>query len=154
MSNDQQSIYKAALMQHFKQPYNKHTGSFPESFVTARGRNPSCGDDIEVGIKFVSFEALSIIEEAGFRGRGCSVCLASASMMAKVVEQMDLEKASMLVNTMGSWIDDTLAESADLPSELQALDAVKKHPARKKCVMLAWHALNDILKTKLNLAQQ
>lgn len=152
MNNNQQSMYKDALMQHFKYPYNKHTGPFAESFVSARGSNPKCGDDIEVGIEFTSFEASADISKAGFRGRGCSVCLASASMMVKAIEGMSAKQAHDLAKTIHAWVENTLVDEHNIPEDLQALEAVKNHPARKKCVMLAWNALHEVIESKFDKA--
>ena len=150
MNNELKSFYKDALMKHFKHPYNKHVGEFPSGFRIARGRNPKCGDDIEVGIKFQSIQPFSLIEQVSFKGRGCSVCLASASMMVKTIESMDSEDVLSLSEKMQLWVDNKLENEKGIPEELLPLGAVKDHPARKKCVMLAWNALTEIIMDKMD----
>jgi len=129
-------LYKAQLLEHFKKPRNKAAGNLAELQRVARGSNPSCGDDIEVGFNIVN----DIIEPILFRGRGCSVCIASASMMTEVVSGAAPSQAKAIAKQMQLWI---AGEEADIPASLQALDAVRHHPARKKCVMLAWNALSE-----------
>jgi len=72
MSDSQ--LYKAQLLDHFKKPRNKAVGELTTMQVVKRGSNPRCGDDIEVGFCLNN----NTIEPIQFRGRGCSVCIASA----------------------------------------------------------------------------
>ena len=78
------------------------------------------------------------------------MCLASASMMAKVVENMPIEDAQELSNIMHEWINGQDIPEPNIPDELRALAAVKAHSARKKCVLLAWNAVSEIIQTQLS----
>ncbi len=146
MSNT--DLYKAELLKHFKAPQNKHQGKFPDDMQTARGSNPQCGDDVEVGVKFSKGSDYTHISAIGFRGRGCSVCLAAASMMTVAVDGRDIQSASNISELMGQWINNKLEDEQLIPEVLEPLSAVKDHPARKKCVMLSFNAL-DILLNKV-----
>ncbi len=145
MSDDKKSLYKAELMDHFKRPRNKQIGAFPDNMKTARGSIPRCGDDIEIGVAVSCSDSAHQIEKAGFRGRGCSVCLASASMMTEAITDASVDNALGLSQLMQQWVDNELNNDSDIPELLRPLEAVKDHPARKKCVMLCWNALNEIL---------
>ncbi len=128
------SLYKAQLLDHFKKPRNKAVGQLNELQVVKRGSNPRCGDDIEVGFSIKD----NIIEPIQFRGRGCSVCIASASMMTEAIKGQSGLHAKELAGQMQKWIE---GGDHSIPETLKPLDAVRHHPARKKCVMLAWQAL-------------
>ena len=130
------SIYKDVLLDHYRNPRNR--GQLADADVVSRGSNPRCGDDIEVGVNFQEGGLCNVM----FRGRGCSVCLASASMMTEVVNGKSTQEAHQLVESMKAWF----SADGDRPSEsLQALEAVRSHSARKRCVLLAWEALGDAL---------
>lgn len=133
-----ESIYKAVLLDHFHNPRNK--GELDSTDVIRRGNNPRCGDDIEVGISCKN----QTLQSVRFRGRGCSICLASASIMSECTSGLSLQKARLLIDQMQQWFDD---KNAEPPSNttLVALGAVRKHPARTKCVLLAWQALSEAL---------
>jgi nitrogen fixation NifU-like protein len=128
------SIYKAQLLDHFKKPRNKALGDLTHMQVIKRGTNPRCGDDVEVGFTLKAH----IIESIQFRGRGCSVCLASASMMTESIKGQSTEYAKKTAHQMQLWVD---GEDIHIPDILKPLEAVRHVPARKKCLMLAWHAL-------------
>ena len=129
-------LYKAKLLEHFKQPRNKATSDLSQMQIVRRGSNPRCGDDIEVGFNIIK----GIISPILFRGRGCSVCIAAASMMTEAVSGKQTHEAAELAENMRRWI---AGEDAYIPESLMALDAVRHHKARQKCVMLAWHALTE-----------
>jgi len=132
------SIYKALVLDHFHNPRNK--GDLDGMDRVSRGSNPRCGDEIEVGIR----TADGVLNRVGFRGRGCSICLASASIMSECASGLMIAEAQRLVRRMRDWFDD---EQSPAPSNtsLAALGALREHPARKKCVLLAWIALDEIL---------
>jgi nitrogen fixation NifU-like protein len=104
--------------------------------IIRRGSNPRCGDDIEVGFNINNDQVMDL----QFRGRGCSVCLASTSMMTEAVQNMAIAEARRLATDMKQWV---AGEERAIPEILQPLEAVRHHPARKKCVMLCWNALAE-----------
>lgn len=133
------SIYKDVLMDHYRNPRNR--GDLTEAEVVRRGSNPRCGDDVEVGVNFNNDK----LDKVMFRGRGCSVCLASASMMTEAVSGISKADAHQLVEGMRTWF----GGEGEKPTEsLEALDAVRGHSARKRCVLLSWEALDDALQTE------
>lgn len=134
-----QTAYKEALLDHYRHPRNK--ADTTDAQVTARGRNPRCGDDLEIGVDFDG-DNLSRVR---FRGRGCSICIASASMMTEAVAGGTRDQARRLSSFMHDWFSDDAADDADAPELLQPLSSVRAMPARKRCVMLAWEALDDAL---------
>ena len=92
----EESLYKEVLLDHFHHPRNK--GDLAGADVVRRGSNPRCGDEIEVGIE-VEAGRLSRVR---FRGRGCSVCIASASLMTEAVTGRDAAEAQALAERCGA----------------------------------------------------
>ena len=135
------SVYKTVLLDHFHNPRNK--GDLDTMDRVRRGSNPRCGDEIEVGFRANN----EVLESVRFRGRGCSICLASASIMSECTKGLTMLQARELVQQMLEWFSDTKSE-APSNTTLAALGAVRQHPARKKCVLLAWMALDETLVSK------
>lgn len=137
--SSENALYKEALLDHFKNPRNHRREPFEGEYLTARGRNPRCGDDVEVGLKVEQ----GLIVEAGFRGRGCSICMASTSMLVEALDHAELTEAKALYAQVRSWAD----EEVRLPDNLQPLDAVRSSPSRKRCALLGWNALGELLQS-------
>ena len=133
------SIYKDLLMDHYRNPRNK--SDLSDADAVHRGTNPRCGDDLEVGINLDN----KMLSKVRFRGRGCSVCLASASMMTETVIGKNKVEAHQLAEGMKSWFG---GEGECPVDALKALEAVRGHSARKRCVLLAWEALDDALRAE------
>jgi nitrogen fixation NifU-like protein len=136
------SLYKTVLLDHFHHPRNK--GDLTGADVVRRGSNPRCGDEVEVGV----YGDGDRIDKVRFRGRGCSVCIASASMMTEAVGGKAKEDARRLCESVQGWFRQGAAdEPQTLPAELEALSAVRGYPARRRCVLLSWEALSDAIDT-------
>jgi nitrogen fixation NifU-like protein len=137
MANNQH-LFKAVLLDHYRHPRNH--GRLDKADVVKRGRNPRCGDEVEVGVTFDGDK----LEKVVFAGRGCSICIASASMMTEAVIGKNRSEADALYRQITDWFSDD-ADMTRVASSLQALAAVRAYPARKRCVLLAWQALNEAL---------
>lgn len=135
-----ESVYKIALLDHFHHPRNK--GDLDGADAVRRGSNPRCGDEVEVGVYLRGDR----IDKVRFRGRGCSLCIASASMMTEAVSGKGTEQARHLCESMQVWFGQGSGEEpGTAPEELEALSAVREYPARRRCVLLSWEALSDAI---------
>jgi nitrogen fixation NifU-like protein len=133
-------LYQGVLKDHYLRPRN--CGDLQDANVIRRGSNPRCGDDVEVGVYYQG----ETIRQIRFRGRGCSVCIASASLMTEAVAGKTRGAAHGLAAEMQRWFSSGDGDQVpDPPESLRALSAVKDYPARRRCVLLAWEALDDAL---------
>src|SRR5699024_2079105 len=111
--------------------------------LTVEMNNPPCGDRIFDKFK----QDGDVVEEVRFTGEGCSISLASASMMTEAVKGHSIHKAfemSELSSIMmhGEEVD---AEQFGL-DDIEALQGVSNFPARIKCATLAWKAMEKVTK--------
>ncbi|KQL33414.1 Fe-S cluster assembly sulfur transfer protein SufU [Psychrobacillus sp. FJAT-21963] len=135
MSSNLDQLYRRVIMDHYKNPRNK--GSIEEGALTIDMNNPTCGDRIHLTLQVED----GIIQNAKFDGEGCSISMASASMMTQAVKGKKVEEALKLSTTfsemmLGKEYDDSI----DL-DDIEALHGVSKFPARIKCATLAWKAM-------------
>lgn len=136
------NLYKETLLRHYRRPHNKCEGELTGADIVRRGDNPRCGDEIEVGL-YLQDDHLANVK---FRGRGCSVCIASASMMTEVAQGRSIKEARQICADMRAWFrKGDGGELAEPPQDLRALSAVREYPARRRCVLLSWEALEDAL---------
>ncbi|MDN4072326.1 MULTISPECIES: Fe-S cluster assembly sulfur transfer protein SufU [Fictibacillus] len=136
MSSNLDQLYRQVIMDHYKNPRNK--GELTDDSVTINMNNPTCGDRIQLHLKVEDGK----ISDAKFDGEGCSISLASASMMTQTVKGLSVENAVKLAHVfynmmLGKEYDD---ETFDL-GDIEALQGVSKFPARIKCATLAWKAM-------------
>ena len=134
-SNNLDQLYRRVIMDHYKTPRNK--GTIEENSVNIEMNNPTCGDRILLTLQVED----GIVKDAKFDGEGCSISMASASMMTQAVKGQEIDKALKLSGIfsdmmLGKEYDDSI----DL-GDIEALQGVSQFPARIKCATLAWKAM-------------
>ncbi len=133
--NNLDQLYRSVIMDHYKTPRNK--GTIENDSINIEMNNPTCGDRIHLTLQVED----GIVKDAKFDGEGCSISMASASMMTQAVKGKDVDTALGLSKTfsdmmLGKEYDD----SVDL-GDIEALQGVSQFPARIKCATLAWKAM-------------
>jgi len=130
------SLYRQVIMDHYKRPRNR--GVLEGSSLTVDMNNPTCGDRIRLQLKVAD----GIVEDARFDGEGCSISLASASMMTQVIKGKKLEDALAMSQLFSDMMLGKDIDAGDLDlGDIEALQGVSKFPARIKCATLAWKAM-------------
>ncbi|GIN89032.1 iron-sulfur cluster assembly scaffold protein NifU [Siminovitchia terrae] len=139
--NNLDNLYRQVIMDHYKNPRNK--GSLEDGSLTVDMNNPTCGDRIHLTMNVEDGK----VTEAKFDGEGCSISMASASMMTQAVIGQDTETALKLSGIFSEMIQGKDFDDEDLDlGDIEALQGVSKFPARIKCATLAWKALEKGIK--------
>ena len=143
MDFDLEELYQAVILDHSRKPRN--FGPVPDATVTVSGDNPTCGDEIALSLK-VDLVA-DKLEAVGFTGSGCSICMASASLMTTKIKGKTRDEAAALLQDFQGMITGKTPEGETPKSlgDLRLLSGVRKFPQRVKCATLGWHALRGAL---------
>jgi nitrogen fixation protein NifU and related proteins len=135
---DLRELYQEVILEHSKTPRNfKQPASVNR---TAEGYNPLCGDHFTV---YLDMDGDSI-RDIGFKGAGCAISKASASMMTQIVKGKSKQEASALFEQFHKLVTGTDEKEADL-GKLAVFSGVSEFPTRVKCATLAWHTLQAAL---------
>ena len=139
--NELEELYQEVILDHSRRPRN--FGQLPDASVHVHGDNPSCGDEIDLGVKFAPDGSL---EEIKFSGHGCAISQASASLMTMKLKGKSRATAEEMLHAFHELV--TGENDATSPSlgDLRLLRGVRKFPQRVKCAMLAWRALEEALR--------
>ena len=134
-------LYQEVILEHNKNPRNFR--EIEDADQTADGKNPLCGDALRV---YVAMEGDKIADVA-FKGSGCAISKASASMMTQAVKGKTREEAEVLFNEFHEMVTGGLDAEADANSlgKLKIFAGVLEFPARVKCASLSWHTLHAAL---------
>lgn len=134
--SDEALPYREALLEHYRRPRNR--GDLTDASVVGRASNPLCGDEVEVGVGLHD----GLVSWVRFRGRGCAICIASASLMTEAVSGKSRSEGRALAAAMRAWI---APEAQPLPEPMTPLAPVRAHPTRHRCALLPWEALDRVL---------
>lgn len=131
-----EDLYKKVVLDHYRRPRHREPLAAPDAEVP--GTNPVCGDSIVLQVRWRA----RVLEEIAFFGRGCTLCLASGSILAEWVRGRDLDgvRAALAAFERRMAGDET---GPPLPEAVAALAGVLAYPARIECVRLGWRALAE-----------
>jgi nitrogen fixation NifU-like protein len=133
------NLYQEVILDHYKNPQNKVLD--PNSDVQVHHVNPSCGDEITLGVILDSGKVLSITWE----GVGCSISQASTSIVSDLLTGKTLEEARSISDEFLELMQSkgVIEGDPDVLEDAVALAGVSKYPARIKCALLGWMAFKD-----------
>ena len=120
MSND---LYRQEILEHYRHPQN--FGRLKKPNFQAYKINPLCGDEIDLQI---STDKSGRIKDVRFAGSGCALSIASSSLLTESLKGKSFSQLRKL-------------------KENQVIKSLsgKISPSRRKCVLLPFEALREIL---------
>jgi nitrogen fixation protein NifU and related proteins len=135
------SLYQQVILDHYRKPRNK--GELPDRTVEVHMANPVCGDEIRLQLRIEDDR----IADAKHMGQGCSISLASVSMMTQLLKGKPLAEAEAVAERFTAMMhgDEEGARDKSM-GDLRALQGVSKFPVRIKCALLAFDALQEAIK--------
>jgi len=147
MLDELRELYQEVILDHGKHPRNfRHPD---ESNRNAHGYNPMCGDTLFI---YLTVDEDGVIQDCAFKGKGCAISLASASLMTETLKGLKESQARALFERF-HWLcthnEPPEHEPEDLDAEaierLEVLAGVREFPVRVKCATLAWHTMTAAL---------
>ncbi len=108
-------LFRDHILDHYRHPRCHGTLEHPDARV--EDANPLCGDKLSMDFRFRDGR----VAEVRFSGQGCSISLASASLLCEAIEGKPLDEVKALTR------QDVL--------DLLGIDELG--PVRSKCAMLA-----------------
>jgi nitrogen fixation NifU-like protein len=134
-------LYQEVILEHNKNPRNFR--EIGDANKKALGNNPLCGDALQI---FVSMDG-DTVSDVAFKGSGCAISKASASMMTQAVKGKTREEADVLFDEFHRMVTGKLDPEAEENhlGKLRIFSGVLEFPARVKCASLSWHTLNAAL---------
>ena len=134
-------LYQEVILEHNKNPRNFR--EIENAHRTADGNNPLCGDALRVYVELEDDR----VKDVAFKGSGCAISKASASMMTQAVKGKSKEEAETLFNEFHRMVLGEMDEEQEGNhlGKLKIFAGVREFPARVKCASLSWHTLHAAL---------
>jgi nitrogen fixation NifU-like protein len=149
-----ESMYQEIILDHYRKPH--HKGLRDPFDAEVHHVNPTCGDEVTLRVRLG--DDGRTVEDVSYESLGCSISMASVSVMTDLVVGKDLEDADDAYNAFLALMrakgdtDALVAADEDLLEDAVAFEGVSKYPARIKCALLGWMAWKDA--TAQAVAQQ
>ena len=141
MDSELRELYQQVILDHNKSPRNFRVMENPTQ--EADGHNPLCGDTLHIYLHVED----GIINDVSFKGSGCAISKASASLMTSMIKGKAVKEAEKLFENFHALVTGKLGENADLSElgKLAVFAGVQEFPVRVKCASLAWHTMESAL---------
>ena len=109
-----ENLYREHILDHFRHPHNE--GTLKDADVSWELDNPVCGDLVRFDLRLKDGR----VSESRFRGRGCVICMASASMLTeavlgKSVEELEAMGDEDVFRMLGITLGPVRAKCGTLP---------------------------------------
>jgi nitrogen fixation NifU-like protein len=87
-----------------------------------------------------------VIEDVSFKGAGCAISKASASLMTGAVRGKSRAEAEALFERFHRLVTGTLPpDESETLGKLAVFSGVSEYPSRVKCASLPWHTMKAAL---------
>ena len=121
--NEWNELYLEVILDHNKNPRNN--GTLEQYTHHAEGHNPLCGDDITIQLIIKKNQ----VKEIKFKGEGCAISIASASLLTEEIK--------------GKTIKEILKLNQE---DIMKLLMIPISPGRIKCATLSLKAVQGAIK--------
>jgi nitrogen fixation protein NifU and related proteins len=139
MSDPLDDLYRDIIMDHYHSPRGNKEIDSPD--VKNEGKNPSCGDEIEVALSVDG----QTVDEVCVACKGCAISVASGSMLAETIKGKSVEEVKRIANLVKMMLKgEPIPQDTEL-GDLEVLKTISKFPVRIKCALLSWTTLVDCL---------
>ena len=144
-----EELYQSVILDHNRRPRNHR--EMEASDARAEGRNPLCGDEVTVWLRLDGDR----IADVSFKGVGCAISRASASIMTTAVKGRSVAEAEQLFERFHDLVtgqspakpaDVAPGDEKDALGSLAVFSGVSRFPVRVKCASLSWHTLRSALR--------
>ena len=132
-------LYREVLLDHYRNPRGRRALSRPG--VSEEGFNPTCGDQIHLEVALEG----ETVAEAHVECRGCSISVASGSILAEMVPGKTRGEIARLTEAFRGMLQGRPPDPDLDLGDLEALEGVRRFPVRVKCALLAWTTLREAL---------
>jgi nitrogen fixation NifU-like protein len=145
MSLDQ--LYQQIILEHAKARHGSGLAgtAAPDGASTGQSHqlNPVCGDEITVRVATAGGK----VSELRWDGDGCSISMASASVLTELAEGLTAEELRTIIDSFREVLRSRGKVTADpeILGDAAAFEGVARYAARVKCAMLSWVAAEDAL---------
>ena len=132
-------LKRSILIDNYKNPKNKGLID-DDSYIKINTNNESCIDELNFMIKIED----NIIKDIRFDGEACAISTSTASVMIKTLIGKTVDEALKIIENYQNMIDEKDYDGIILEEAIIYND-IYKQPNRKKCALLPWNGIKEVL---------
>ena len=133
------NIKKSIIMEHYQRPLNKGLVN-DNSYYKLNLNTPTCIDNIDYMIKIED----GIIKDVRFDGEACAISTSATSILLNMIKGKTKSEALSIINNYEAMINEKPYDK-DVLEEALAYDEIYKQANRKKCALMPYEAIKEII---------
>lgn len=133
------NLKRSIILEHYQNPKNRGLLN-DDSYRKINMNNESCIDEVNLEVKVED----DIIKDIRFDGEACAMCISSSSIMISTLIGKTVKEAKEILHNFLNMLDEK-EYNADVLEEANVYSDTYKQPNRKKCVLLPWWGIEEIL---------
>jgi len=140
-------LYQQIILDHSKARHGSGLAGMkaPDGATTGESHqlNPVCGDEVTLRLAVADGKVAQI----AWDGAGCSISMASASVLTDLAEGMTVAEMHEVIDNFREVLRSRGKIPADpeILGDAAAFEGVARYAARVKCAMISWVAAEDAL---------
>jgi nitrogen fixation protein NifU and related proteins len=140
-------LYQQIILDHSKARHGSGLAATkaPDGASTGESHqlNPVCGDEVTLRLAVADGKVAQI----AWDGAGCSISMASASVLTDLAEGMTVAEMHEVIDNFREVLRSRGKIPADpeILGDAAAFEGVARYAARVKCAMISWVAAEDAL---------
>lgn len=140
-----EDIKKIIILENYQNPKNRGLIDNNE-YKLINTNSESCIDQVDIQIKFEN----NIIKDIRFDGEACAICTSSTSIMINSLLNKTLEEAKNIIENFENMIEEK-EYNENLLKEAIVYNDISKQPNRKKCALLTWQGVKQLIEKELKV---
>ena len=135
-----EEMKKLIILENYQNPKNRGLIE-DDSYIIINTNSESCIDQIDLQVKLVDNK----ITDVRFDGEACAICTSTTSIMINLLIGKTIEEAKEIISNYQNMIEEKEYDEESL-KEAVVFSNISKQPNRKKCALLTWQGMDNILK--------
>ncbi|NCD33772.1 MAG: SUF system NifU family Fe-S cluster assembly protein [Spartobacteria bacterium] len=136
-----QQSAREIIMQHYRNPHGLCPVADPAMTISVE--NTSCGDMYRMQLHMEG----GTITDMTFCGHGCSISLASFSLMHDWLIGRNISDATEHIATLLTALPTSTELDPSVWGDITALTSVRRHRSRIRCALMCWQAAQNELES-------
>ena len=135
---------KMIILENYQNPKNRGLIDNDE-YKLINTNSESCIDQVDLQIKIDD----GVIKDIRFDGEACAICTSSTSIMINSLLNKTIKEAKNIIDNFENMIEEKEYDR-DILKEAIVYNDISKQPNRKKCALLTWQGVKQLIEKELN----
>lgn len=132
------------ILENYQNPKNRGLIDNDE-YKLINTNSESCIDQVDLQIKIDD----GVIKDIRFDGEACAICTSSTSIMINSLLNKTIKEAKNIIDNFENMIEEKEYDR-DILKEAIVYNDISKQPNRKKCALLTWQGVKQLIEKELN----